>query len=61
MPPIPLCPKKYGEEHPITLTLLNNLAYTYGKLGDIKRALDIYKKIYIIFNVIYNSKAEGRL
>ena len=40
--------KKYGEEDPDTLTFLNNLAYTYGQLGDHKKVLELLEKSYKI-------------
>ena len=38
--------RTYGEEHPSTLTSLNNLAYTYGQLGDYQNALKLNIKVY---------------
>ncbi len=39
---------KYGEEHPDTLTSLNNLACTYRYLGDSRKALELHEKVYDI-------------
>ena len=35
-----------GEEHPDTLTSLNNLACEYGELGEHEKALELAKKTY---------------
>lgn len=40
--------KELGEEHPSTLTWLNNLAFTYGKLGEYQKALELHEKVYAI-------------
>ncbi len=40
--------QKYGEEHPETLAFLNNLAVTYGGLGDHKKELELTKKVYTL-------------
>ena len=40
--------EKYGEEHPDTLTALNDLASTYGKLGDHRKALELQEKVYVL-------------
>ena len=37
-----------GGEHPLTLTSLNNLAYTYGELGEHKKALEMNEKVYTL-------------
>ena len=37
-----------GEEHPDTLTALGNLAVTYGKLGDRRKALELEEKVYAL-------------
>lgn len=33
-----------GEEHPTTMTLLNNLTYEYSELGEHKKALELKRK-----------------
>lgn len=38
--------EKYVREHPHTLTVLQNLAVTYGDLGENKRALQIQEGVY---------------
>lgn len=40
--------REYGEEHPNTLTSLNNLAFNYGELGDHKKALELKEKVYVL-------------
>ena len=35
-----------GEEHPATLTSLNNLAYEYSELEEYQKALELTKKVY---------------
>ena len=40
--------KKYNEEHPETLELLNNLASAYDNLGDYQKAMEISKKTYAL-------------
>ena len=40
--------KALGEEHPDTLTSLNNLASTYGKLGEHKKALELNEKCHTL-------------
>ncbi len=37
-----------GEEHPDTLTALNNLAYTYGHNGEYSKELMLFEKVYTI-------------
>ena len=40
--------REYGEEHPDTLTTLNNLAFGYRELGKLQKALEISIKLYPI-------------
>lgn len=40
------CKHNFGEKDPKTLTALNNLAYTYGELGDYQKALELFQKVY---------------
>ena len=40
--------KHYGEEHPNTLNTMHDLAGTYGKLGDHKKALELQEKVYTL-------------
>ena len=39
---------EYGEEHPDALAALNNLALTYGKIGDHRKALELNEKVYTL-------------
>ena len=41
--------KILGEEHPDTLTTLNNLATTYYQLGDLEKAAEMFEKVYSLF------------
>ena len=38
----------YGEEHPDTLSSLNNLAVTYGDIGEYNKAQDAHEKVYAL-------------
>ncbi|MBQ3489037.1 MAG: tetratricopeptide repeat protein, partial [Clostridia bacterium] len=40
--------KILGEEHPDTLTSLNNLATTYYQLGDLEKAAEMFEKVYAL-------------
>ena len=40
--------RELGEEHPSTLTALNNLAFTHGKLGDHRKARELQEKVYAV-------------
>ena len=35
-----------GEEHPDSLSMLENLAHTYGKCGDNQMAVELFEKLY---------------
>ena len=53
--------REYGEEHPDTLTPLNNIAYTYGELGDHKKALELYEKVYKLSCKIFGEEHPDTL
>ncbi|MBR5144386.1 MAG: tetratricopeptide repeat protein, partial [Clostridia bacterium] len=53
--------REYGEEHPDALTPLSNLAYTYGKLGDHKKAFELQEKEYKLRCKIFGEEHPGTL
>ena len=40
--------REYGEEHPDTLKVLNNLGTSYTDIGEYHKSIEIYEKLYAL-------------
>ena len=53
--------RELGKNHPYTLSVLDNLAISYGCLGDYNKALELYEEVYVARKKVLGEKNPDTL